>query len=442
MKKHYIFLLVVLMCCFLGACSSNTQNNNETIDQENNQTDDTDEIDLFADVAEEVTFIVHVCINPEFELHADAAGYIVELNCLNEDAETAFANINVVGMHYEVGIKELLDAAYNEGYLINGSTIGITCYASKTCLDADTQTNRIDEALANYNDIVDFTYSLRQADHSGNIVCEIIKDDAVTTESTYRGNGILVKKKESTPDGSYRITEYGENGEINSQIELDAGTGERRQVQYTYNESGEIDFHTELNETTGKYRKFQYRYHENGDLVQVIVTDETGAVADVNMYVRDQNGSEIRDCTFNASLYDEVEYDTNGFISKLVRHDAGTSYTETETACFTDGIITSVETITDSVTGAGRATRVVTYIDGMQSSNICNQTNGYYDYAYFDANGNPTESGGYDPGNGYWSRIYNADGSYTTTYYVIDANGNRIDKCIIDSNGNRTYIQY
>lgn len=92
MKKIYYIFLSVLMCCTLGAC------NNNTTGQDN--LNDNNVIDIFADVAKEVTYIVHVSVNPEFEIHVNEAGIIVELKCLNEDAEKIFANVNVVGMEH------------------------------------------------------------------------------------------------------------------------------------------------------------------------------------------------------------------------------------------------------------------------------------------------------------------------------------------------------
>ena len=61
--------------------------------------------------------VIHVKINPEFNLYLDAEGCIVYVEYLNEDAADLFETVDLTGQKLADGMETIVDAAEEKGYL-------------------------------------------------------------------------------------------------------------------------------------------------------------------------------------------------------------------------------------------------------------------------------------------------------------------------------------
>lgn len=101
MKKFWGLCLALLMCLMLTACGGSK---GET---------------LASDI------IVHVEINPSFDIHVNADGMIESVECLNEDAQTVYAEMDLSGVVYEEGFMQLLTAIHEAGFLKESAQITV-----------------------------------------------------------------------------------------------------------------------------------------------------------------------------------------------------------------------------------------------------------------------------------------------------------------------------
>lgn len=61
--------------------------------------------------------VIHIKINPEFNLYLDAEGCIVYVEYLNEDAADLFETVDLTGQKLADGMDTIVDAAEEKGYL-------------------------------------------------------------------------------------------------------------------------------------------------------------------------------------------------------------------------------------------------------------------------------------------------------------------------------------
>lgn len=61
--------------------------------------------------------VIHVEINPEFNLYLDAEGCIVYVEYLNEDAADLFETVDLTGQKLADGMETIVGAAEEKGYL-------------------------------------------------------------------------------------------------------------------------------------------------------------------------------------------------------------------------------------------------------------------------------------------------------------------------------------
>lgn len=66
-----------------------------------------------------------VTINPELKLYVDEKGIVIQVEKLNEDAETLLKNYEWADKSLEVCFQEILEAAYKEGFLRNESVVSV-----------------------------------------------------------------------------------------------------------------------------------------------------------------------------------------------------------------------------------------------------------------------------------------------------------------------------
>lgn len=99
---------IIGVCCLLAAgCggSEDTVNGTNGAISENNVAD------------ENRKFVLTVAINPEFMLYLSSELKITEVFCMNEDAKTLFADLDVTNMSYEEGLGQILDAALEKKFI-------------------------------------------------------------------------------------------------------------------------------------------------------------------------------------------------------------------------------------------------------------------------------------------------------------------------------------
>ena len=61
--------------------------------------------------------VIHVKINPEFNLYLDSEGCIVYVEYLNEDAADLFETVDLTGQKLADGMETIVGAAEEKGYL-------------------------------------------------------------------------------------------------------------------------------------------------------------------------------------------------------------------------------------------------------------------------------------------------------------------------------------
>ncbi len=70
--------------------------------------------------------VVFVRINPEFRLYLDEEMCIMDVECLNADAESVCAEISLDGLPFADGIEEIFEESYQQGFLGNNEEAEIT----------------------------------------------------------------------------------------------------------------------------------------------------------------------------------------------------------------------------------------------------------------------------------------------------------------------------
>lgn len=477
MKKLIALLLAAVLCFSLGACVGGTQTNSngaQTDDSEmlqgteqgSSQTDNT-ATDIVAGVAEEIVFVIHISINPEFELCLDADGYITELNCLNEDAEKAFANSNVAGLYCDTGIEKLLTAAHDSGYLVSGSEIKVNTYVRET---GTSQSQIISDLTAVFDQlasVVDYSYTVNvitagdyqsdeqtlmnqptidenqckyiERDSKGRIIKAItadIKGRDLITLFSYDTNDWLIKQETTNTDGVVFIEEYIYDAKGN-QIDIKESVIEPTEEivnDYALYDYVELDENNRLIKTietdsTGLKLTKTYEYDIDGTLLKR--TEESIQNGEKFFEAYDGKGKllETIDTSANITKHVRYYYDGNGLLSQ--------SFT-----IFNDG--TTIETVyqngkrsveTWNSSDGGHA--VKTFNDNeICISDIADGLNGWYRYSYYYDNGDLKEYYGFDNFERPVHSIHNTDGSSVT--YITEDDGSTTT-IYRDANGNETY---
>ena len=119
--KKMIALLLVLVLIGLCACSGAPQNGQSPQNKPGKGSENAENPN-----APEVSMILRFAINPAFVLHLDKAQNILAAEGENEDAKALFAQLDLASKPYAEAITAILDAAYTQGSLKDGSEIQVT----------------------------------------------------------------------------------------------------------------------------------------------------------------------------------------------------------------------------------------------------------------------------------------------------------------------------
>ena len=120
MKKMIILLLAFVM---IGLCACTGTPQSGQFPQNKPGKDSENAENPNAPVS---SITLRFAINPEFALYLDEAQNILSAETENEDAKALFARLDLTGKPYAEAITAILDAAYTQGYLKDGSEISIT----------------------------------------------------------------------------------------------------------------------------------------------------------------------------------------------------------------------------------------------------------------------------------------------------------------------------
>ena len=135
MKKLLGILLAMTLCVALASCGSKAPKQ-----QKINA--------LCEEKGINVTCLIRISINPEFELVLDDQGTVCDVIRLNDDAERVFAQVtDIVMKSYDEAVEELLAAAKNSGYLTDKSTVSVTVILREDCAYGDTVISAVDKTL-------------------------------------------------------------------------------------------------------------------------------------------------------------------------------------------------------------------------------------------------------------------------------------------------------
>lgn len=102
MRKYWGVVIGFVLCLLLTACGGTKT---ETITSD---------------------IIVHLSVNPEFEIGINSEGVVESVTCLNDDAKAVYADMSLSGLEYQAAISQLLTAIKDGGFLQEGDTIEIS----------------------------------------------------------------------------------------------------------------------------------------------------------------------------------------------------------------------------------------------------------------------------------------------------------------------------
>ena len=231
MKRIIFFLTALLMCLCLAACGQK-----EPAAPSGPQ----------LPAVEGCEAVLRVQFNPEFELYLDAEGRVLQVNCLNSDAQNAFADCDVAGMEIGAALDILLTAAWEQEYLTDERTVTITPVAVaensavQTAIDAIPQTVETirtdlggsfgitvnDAVIASAANTVDSgEYTVKEGKEDGFKVVKYYRSDGTLAErhefrdgftniQIFHHDGRLVDARCIKDDGSFEQTFYGINGKV------------------------------------------------------------------------------------------------------------------------------------------------------------------------------------------------------------------------------------
>ena len=134
MIKKIICLILALVLAFsCMACGTGTASGTESETQKETetQTETQTQVEDFTgklDFAENCMFSIHVKINPEYEIFVDDAGIIFEVEFINDDAKTLFAGMDLLGIPFADGFRQLLDRVYESDRLHKGDKVEISTF--------------------------------------------------------------------------------------------------------------------------------------------------------------------------------------------------------------------------------------------------------------------------------------------------------------------------
>lgn len=210
MKRKNLWILCFIFMLLLSACG-------RSADTAENQ------------IPDDYAVTVIVTINPQIKLYADADQRIVGVEYLNEDAKTAFSDIDFIGITMEEGMYQIVDAAIEQHFLTDGKAVDIevteiideSCDGSAVCKKMEDATVAVIEKSG-----VTASVSVRV---SAEIMEEADESEAADSEET---------NVHETEISENALTEIGATEDVmkeSSETDTDVGTKETAQTEVSEN---------------------------------------------------------------------------------------------------------------------------------------------------------------------------------------------------------------
>ena len=136
------------------------------------------------------------------------------------------------------------------------------------------------------------------------------ENGAIIKESQYSENGVLILENLYGDDGTVsKINQYDSNGRLSTENFRDAKDGEVELISYLYGENGQLESLVEQDAGTGTTR--QSVYSENGDIALTLesIRNSDGCVIKRTETEYFEQGEEARTCVY------EFSYDSDGNMS-------------------------------------------------------------------------------------------------------------------------------
>lgn len=392
--------------------------------------------------------IVHVEVNPSFDIHVNNDGTIKSVDCLNEDAQNVYAEMDLTGTAYEDGFKQLLTAIHDAGFMSEDAKITVDIkQKSSVTYDVSKVT---DEVIADFDanvaavesDVSSEVAEEQQAEKLGIWTLEIYTYPASATYVSHEHQvkiGLLnnrivsVTCEEDFMDDidikgvdlyeglSKILNAMHENGYLGSDRSLNIYgrlSNEALQIELyqfvaTYQKENDLDV---ANTYVGDLAKAggNYEIVSNGEIVKVGKLE--GAWYERReTYQNSVLRTVIIESEDGIRRYQEEQYNTNGVItSAIVEMADGTSH---EQRYDVNGEMTyNIATSED-----GQTVEELFLENGVPIKKILRGVDYIFTHLY-DENGNITES----------TEEY-SDGSKNIYYYE---NGNQVGHTRYDANGN------
>ncbi len=297
MKNFFKITLAIFMCFGLIACNDN-KNSLDT--NSNNQGT---ENKLKSDI------LVHLEINPSFDIHVDNGGVIVGVDCLNNDAKKTYEGLDILYSEYTSGVNQLLKTIYDKGFVKNNSVIKLSIKTNESVAyniaDATSQlinnfrSNILDVSFETNMEIIQNSQqnsNIEQNNNENERPSHVFNEDGSELFYTFYKNGNIETEELRFIDNNNikvtAITKFDENGTPLSEV-TDQEDGVHRERTYingilskeymyiphdgghnvtsTFYENGQvaekIDFHIHTNQ------EFIFRYDQSGNQTEYIGFD-------------------------------------------------------------------------------------------------------------------------------------------------------------------------
>lgn len=291
MRKFITLLLTVVMCISFTACGTEKEIEEESSDQ-----------------MQDSVCSIQIKINPQFEIFLNNEYAIVQIDYLNDDAQQAFFNINVLSLPFDEGVLKLLDALYAKGYAKNNS-MHITWavhVAEDSAFDPSVVVNDFERIVNDYSCKNEITISASMVDFNDNSL-----ENGQQADDNYIASGDDWELLDNI------TIERDANGNITGYIETDSNGS-----KFTYN-ANKQKIHALIYHETGYSEKY---YDENGQITKHIVIENDGSQTEFFYYL---SGSKKQVYTMfaNGEFKDEY-YGEDGKRIKLIerRNTSGSSY--------------------------------------------------------------------------------------------------------------------
>lgn len=132
-RIHWLSFLLVFILLFAG-CGTASQS----------ATDNTKTTDIPDDYA----YTMLVTINPELKLYMDESDKIIAVEYLNDDAEAAYSNEEIVGLTLADGLADIVESAIEKEYLQDGKDITVEIGETKSdVVNTDTVLSSANSAI-------------------------------------------------------------------------------------------------------------------------------------------------------------------------------------------------------------------------------------------------------------------------------------------------------